>query len=99
MHIDVSATAGWPEIVVVDADNLRALDARLGALTRMDLSAALDGIGSVDGDHVWIEIAALRAAASRTAMLPDWDTQFDAMIAYAERSGWTTGSRVRAHLD
>ena len=52
----------------------------------------------VDGDHAWLDTAALRARGSGT---PEWLAGYDEMLAYAARSGWTSsadGTHVRAHL-
>jgi hypothetical protein len=51
----------------------------------------------VDGDHVWLEVSALRAAGDRAG---DWGTRFDGMLSYAQRQGWTDEelTRVRAHI-
>jgi hypothetical protein len=58
---------------------------------------AAAGLGDVDGDHVWLEVSALRAAGDGTG---DWGTQFDAMLGYAQHQGWTDAelTRVRAHI-
>lgn len=55
------------------------------------------GLGVVDGDHAWLETAALRAAGDAS---PEWTARFDAMLAYAASKGWSSedGSRVRAHI-
>ncbi len=64
-------------------------DARLEALCR-----------SGDSDHVWLDISAARAVGSDAADDPGFAEQYDAMIAYAGRSGWLddAGTHVRAHV-
>ncbi|WP_141005734.1 hypothetical protein [Nocardioides humi] len=52
------------------------------------------------GDHVWLDIAALRdrAGAEKGA---DWHEGYDAMVAYALSRGWVSpdGAAVRAHVE
>ncbi len=60
------------------------------------------GVGELDagGRNVHVQLGVIRRlAAGRTA--PDWDTGFDAMIAYARTKGWVddAGNTVRAHLE
>lgn len=55
-----------------------------------------------DGEHVWLDVAAARAAGAEEA--PDataFTEQFDGMIAYATSKGWTNeaGTHVRAHVE
>ena len=54
-----------------------------------------------DWDHVWIDIAMLRAKAVAGVDDPDFAAQFDGMISYAAEQGWLNalGTRVRAHLE
>jgi hypothetical protein len=54
-----------------------------------------------DAEHVWIDVARLRDAASAQSDDPTYGERFDAMIAYAQRKGWldADGSRVRAHIE
>jgi hypothetical protein len=54
-----------------------------------------------DWDHVWVDIALLRANALAQVDDPGFPAQFDAMIAYATKKGWLNvlGTRVRAHLE
>jgi hypothetical protein len=101
----VEVTEG--RVAVRDAADLKGL--AVHAVDRTQLSALgdlqqLGGAGSDDGDHVWLSIAALKAAAMAT--LPDddraaWSEAYDGMIAYATSKGWTSpdGAAVRAHLE
>ena len=54
-----------------------------------------------DPDHVWVDIALLRANALAEVTDPAFPEQFDGMIAYATKKGWLNalGTRVRAHLE
>jgi hypothetical protein len=87
---------------VREGENLTALSVRVD--DRATLDAALGSLGTVDGDHVWLDIAALRTGAE--ASLPadaveGWAAGFDGMIHYATRSGWVSddGTNVRAHIE
>lgn len=96
-------------IVVVDGatgsvrmdepESLRGLSVELRDCGATRAAALLAGLGQLDGDHVWLDIAGLRAL-SPLAEDPEWVTGFDGVIAYAETKGWIddTGSRVRAHV-
>jgi hypothetical protein len=93
-------------IVRVTADRSVVLD-EPGLLTRLHVEAAT-GVevgpalaaagagGSLDGDHVEIDLAWLRAAAAGHASVAD----LDALVGYAASRGWVSadGERVRAHV-
>ncbi len=88
---------------VRDAANLKAL--AVHATDRTHLSA-LGQLGQVadDGDHVWLSIDGLKAAAAVTlddAERAEWSEAYDGMIAYAVTKGWASpdGTAVRAHLE
>jgi hypothetical protein len=69
----------------------------------VDVNEALGtaGFGRIDagsGDAL-IPIAAVRQAADGHTP-PDWDAQFDKMIAYARSKGWITDDlAIRAHIE
>jgi hypothetical protein len=54
-----------------------------------------------DDDHVWVDIANLRAAVVARVDDPGHADGFDAVIAYATGKGWLddTGTHVRAHIE
>ena len=54
-----------------------------------------------DGDHVWLDIAAARAAGAAAIHREAWTADFDAMVAYATSKGWTdaAGTHLRAHVE
>lgn len=102
-------------IVVVDAgtagveqaDDLKRLaviaPAAIGAA---GLATAIGTLGRVDddGEHIWLDIAELRARAAATQPVSArdaWSDSFDAMIDFAASKGWTdaSGAAVRAHLE
>jgi hypothetical protein len=87
---------------VREGENLKALCVRVD--DEASLAAALGSLGTVDGDHVWLDIAQLRAGAE--ASLPadaddGWTAGFDGMIGFATKSGWVNdaGTKVRAHIE
>lgn len=85
---------------VDDADNLKALEVVTGGRgTRLVADAlAASRLGRLEGEHAWLRIDALRAAA-RGDRDEAWVTGFDGMIGYAHKQGWTNDAgEVRAHL-
>lgn len=54
-----------------------------------------------DGEHVWLDIAAARAAGAAAVDDETWTDRFDGMIAYARSKGWAdaAGTHVRAHVE
>ncbi|MGO2110487.1 MAG: hypothetical protein ACTH31_02625 [Pseudoclavibacter sp.] len=85
---------------VADADNLKALDVATGGATPEQVDAALtaSGLGRLEGEHAWLPVEVLRAAA-RGDRGDDWTAGFDGMIGYARSKGWVNESdEVRAHL-
>jgi hypothetical protein len=95
----VSNAGGEVRATVEDAGNLRQLHAEFRGVDDLAAAAALSaaGLGELSGDHVWLSVAGLRAAADGT---PDGAAGFDGMIAYAASKGWISadGSRVQAHV-
>lgn len=57
------------------------------------------GAGEVVGDHAWLDISWLRAAAGERDQ--DWLAGFTGMLDFAGAQGWLSadGRRVRAHVD
>jgi hypothetical protein len=54
-----------------------------------------------DGEHVWLDIAAARAAGAAASADQGFGDRFDAMIEFATSKGWTddAGTHVRAHIE
>ncbi len=94
-----TAAGGEVRAAVEDAANLRQLRAEFRGVDDAAAGAALAaaGLGTVDGDHAWLDVAALRAAGDGS---PGWLAGFDAMLGYATGQGWTSqdGTTVRAHI-
>lgn len=89
---------------VREAADLKSLSVRARAAA--DVIPGVYGLGEPDpdGEHVWLRVDTLRAAAEATIaedQRAQWAGGFDGMIAYAVAKGWSTddGITVRAHLD
>ena len=99
MFVLVSGHDGGVRASVEDPGNLKQLHAEFRGVSDDAAAAALAaaGIGTVDGDHAWLNAAALRAAGDGSAT---WSSGFDGMLAYAVSKGWATedGTQVRAHI-
>ncbi len=92
---------------VHEAADLKSLSVRAdGQAHDGEVATGLVGLGLVadGGEHAWLQIAALKAAAAATVPTDEqaaWTTGFDGMIAYATSKGWTSadGHAVRAHIE
>jgi hypothetical protein len=89
----VRSTDQGPE--VVEADDLQRLHVELAP------GHDLGGLGVIDGDHAWLDLAALRRAGVAASATTDWNDRFSAMIEYATTKGWVDPERaaVRAHIE
>lgn len=92
MYLDVTVDG----VVLHDADNLTSLAVHSG-LSESALGAALGARGIVDGDHVWLDRAALIAAGPDRE---DWRERACAMLDGAAAHGWANpeGTHIRAHI-
>jgi hypothetical protein len=56
--------------------------------------------GRLEGDHAWITVDAVRRMAGGRVG-PDWDAEFDGMLAFAASKGWLdpSGASIRAHVE
>ena len=99
MFVLVSGSDGEARASVEDPGNLRQLHAEFRGVGDDVAAAAIAaaGLGTVDGDHAWLDAGALRAAGDGSQ---NWVTGFDGMLAYAAGKGWTSedGAQVRAHI-
>lgn len=88
---------------VREPDVLTSLSVRVGrGVDDRAVAAALDGLGRLDGSHVWLDVPALRDRAGSLVGRDgraDWEAGFDGMIAYATSKGWVADGAVRAHLE
>jgi hypothetical protein len=93
-----------PEARVVDIDDLGRLHVALGQVTDEEAADVLEraGLGRFqDGDTAVLDVAALRAAAEPRATAPDWQAQWDRMIASARGNGWLSddGASLQVHVE
>ena len=99
MIVLVSGDQGIVRATVGDAGNLKQLHAELRGVSDSAAAEALRvaGLGTLDGDHAWLDADALKAAGDGSS---GWTVDFYAMLAYAKTRGWTNDdeSRIRAHV-
>jgi LmbE family N-acetylglucosaminyl deacetylase len=90
----VHCIKGQPSVIEIEILTELSVEADVAAVT-------LGELGTVDGDHAWLQIDELRRAAHRAGAPEGWDTEFERMIAYAKTKGWISddGCAVRAHID
>jgi hypothetical protein len=89
---------GRAGVALVDGENFRAFAVVVEGAD-VDLGGALEGVGAVDGEYVWLDPEAVRGLAGEAAG-PEWLAQFDGMIEFARSKGWVDGAgRVRAHVE
>jgi hypothetical protein len=86
---------------VHETDVFTALSIRAArAVTGEDLTQHLRQrwSGGIDGEHAWISIEQLRTAGKPGE--PEWNRQFDAMVAFARTRDWVSvdGELVRLHI-
>jgi hypothetical protein len=96
MRVVVDAAAG--SSALEDVDDLDGFS--VAVVGDGDVEVALAPFGHVEGDHAWIAIDMVRAAA-RDRAGDGWDERFDAMVAYAGSQGWLDegSGTIRAHID
>ncbi|MET0765350.1 MAG: hypothetical protein ABWY29_10820 [Blastococcus sp.] len=100
----IGGTLERPEARVVDIDNLTALHLALGEVTDEEAAEVLEraGLGRFrDSDNAFLDVAALHAAAEPRATAPDWQRQWDHMLAKARSTGWlsTDGASLQVHVE
>ena len=85
--------------LIREAYDLKSLSVRASAATPLESVTPL-GSPDPDGEHCWLNVEALRAAADPGGEA-GWRTGFEAMISYARSKGWASadGTAVRAHVD
>jgi len=93
-----------PEARVVDVDDLGRLHLALGEVTDEEAADVLEraGLGRFqDSETVLLDVAALHAAARPRASGPEWQAQWDRMIASARSQGWLSedGATVQVHVE
>ncbi len=93
-----------PDVRVVDIDDLGRLHLALGEVTDEEAAEVLEraGLGRFhDADTVYLDAAALRAAAEPRATAPDWARQWDALVAKARSQGWLSadGANLQVRVE
>jgi hypothetical protein len=77
-----------------DADNFKAFKVVSAAAP----AAAFAAVGRLDGDHVWVNPAWLKAHGRSDDS--DWLTGLEKMLNYAKGAGWLDErGAVRAHIE
>jgi hypothetical protein len=101
--VSVDLTTTPPAVGLDEPDDCRRFHvAAVGGADGGRLGQALaDGeTGWLDGDDVWVQVAAVRRlAAGRVG--PTWESDFAAMVAFARDKGWldASGTAIRAHVE
>lgn len=95
----VLVDAGTGTASVEGVDDLTSLSVVVMGGTVHDITT-VGTLGTLDGDHAWLDVDSLRRAAHDAP--PDrWLDRYEAMIAWAMSKGWTSddGRAVRAHVE
>jgi len=99
MFVLVTGEGGSVRATVEDTGNLRQLHAEFRGVDDTAAAEALRvaRLGRLDGDDVWLDSEALRAAGDGSG---SWTADFFGMLAYAKTRGWANddSSQVRAHV-
>jgi hypothetical protein len=96
--VDLSGPAA--RVSLDDAGNLREFSVVVagGGMDDGRVAAALAGLGTIDGEHAWLNGAAVKRLAG-TGVGEGWPLEFDRMTEFARSRGWTDAEgRLRAHL-
>ncbi|GAA1355504.1 hypothetical protein GCM10009596_02840 [Arthrobacter rhombi] len=98
MYVEIT---GAHQATIHELDNLRELKVVAPDLASADVASALEaaGWGTLDGDHAWLSIGALKSAGAEEGTAGG--EGFAQMLGYAASQGWvsTDGLQVRAHLE
>jgi hypothetical protein len=84
------------KVALNEADNFRGFKVVSALTDKTKLGDALRAAGRYDGEHAWITKAWLIAQAPKD---PNWRSEFDKMVAFAESKGWVEGDAIRAHVE
>ena len=92
-------------VTVIEPGNFRALSVKIApGVDPTVINEALLGVGAgtLHSDHAEIDIEWLRdRVLTHLSGCVDAPESFEAMVAYADKSGWIdpSGTLVRAHID
>jgi len=99
----ITGTDEVPGVEVKDVDDLARLHVAVGAVTDEEADAALRtaGLGRLEDDTAWLDVAALRAAAEPQSTADGWGRQWEGMVEQARAKGWASedGTSLKAHLE
>lgn len=95
----VVVDGGSGQVLMDEAENLRGLSVELRSCDHIRAASLLGSMGRLEDQHVWLDIAALRALSPLSGDA-EWAAGFDGVMTYAESKGWLddTRTRVRAHI-
>ncbi len=93
MIIDVDAAG---KVSLTEADNFRGFKVISRVADKAKLGEALRSAGRYDGEHAWISKTWLVREAPKD---PNWRSEFDKMVAFAQSKGWVEGEAIRAHVE
>lgn len=98
MIVNIDTDSG--SVTVNQCEDCKRLSANLTGVGSLTAALASFGKPDNDGEHLWIDIAKLRAAAA-PAGDAGWLAQYEGMIRYAASKGWVDEStkHVRVHID
>jgi hypothetical protein len=103
MFIKVDLGAVPPAVTLEEPDDVKRFHVTVaGTDDTAAVGRALEtaGVGRVDDEHAWVEVAAVRRlAAGRVG--EGWDDELAGMLSYAASKGWLddAGGAIRAHLE
>jgi hypothetical protein len=99
----ITGTDEVPGVEVKDVDDLARLHVAVGAVTDEEADGALRGagLGRLEQDTAWLDVAALRAAAESQATTDGWAQQWEGLVEQARTKGWASddGTSLRAHVE
>jgi hypothetical protein len=99
----ITGTDEVPGVEVKDVDDLARLHVAVGAVTDEEADAALRtaGLGRLEDDTAWLDVAALRAAAEPQSTADSWGRAWEGMVEQARAKGWASedGASLKAHLE
>ncbi len=98
--VDLSAT---PAAIALEApDDFQGFHVAVRGGTPGDprLDEAVARFGRGDGEHVFVDVAALRGLAGERAADPAWQASLEGMLGYARSKGWLDDEgAIQAHVE
>ncbi|MFL6144165.1 MAG: hypothetical protein ACJ72N_20155 [Labedaea sp.] len=100
MYLLVDLSGPVARVSLDDAGNMREFSVVVvgGGVPDGRVAGALAGLGTIDGEHAWLDGAAVKRLAG-AGVGESWPAEFDRMTEFARSKGWTDAhGRLRAHL-